>query len=256
MRSASRIVDSRWAMTSAVRPRKRVLERVLDVRLVLVVEVAGGLVEDHDRRVLQQQPRDRQALLLAAAHPVAALADHGVVAVGQRGDHVEDARAVGTPRRARPRVASGLAYSRLAPIVSWNRCGSWLTTPIAARNDSCVSSRTSWPSTRTAPPVTSYSRGTSDASLVLPDPDAPDQRHGLARLDDERDVLEHITIGIGASECTRRLERRHGDRGGRRVAEPDVVELDATDGVDEIDRARPVDDRLPGRRAPRTRARS
>ncbi len=53
----------------------RVVERRLDVCLVLVVEMARRLVEDHDRRVLEQQPGDGQALLLAAAHPVAALAD-------------------------------------------------------------------------------------------------------------------------------------------------------------------------------------
>jgi hypothetical protein len=67
------------------------IERVLHVRLVLVVEVARGLVQDHDRRVLQQQAGDGQALLLATAHAIPAFADHGVVAVGQLGDHLVDA---------------------------------------------------------------------------------------------------------------------------------------------------------------------
>ena len=58
-------------------------------------------------------------------------------------------------------------------MVSWNRWGSWLTMPMAARSDSCVRSRTSMPSTRTAPLVTSYSRGTSWESVVLPAPDGP-----------------------------------------------------------------------------------
>ena len=93
MRSASRMVVSRWAITSAVRPTQRLFECGLHVGLVLVVEVAGGLVEDDHDRVLQQQPGDRQPLLLAAAEPIAALADHGVVAVGQRRDHVVDAGA-------------------------------------------------------------------------------------------------------------------------------------------------------------------
>ena len=51
--------------------------------LVLGVEVAGGLVEDHDGRVLQQHAGDGQALLLAAGEAVAPLADDRVEAVGQ-----------------------------------------------------------------------------------------------------------------------------------------------------------------------------
>ena len=43
----------------------------------------------------------------------------------------------------------------LITIVSWNRCGSWLTTPMASRSECWVRSRTSWPSTSRAPPVTS-----------------------------------------------------------------------------------------------------
>ena len=44
---------------------------------------------------------------------------------------------------------------------------------MAARSESWVSWRTSTPSTNTAPPVTSWSRGISDASVVLPAPDGP-----------------------------------------------------------------------------------
>ena len=47
------------------------------------VEGAGGLVEDEDRRVAQDGAGDGEALLLAAGEAVAALADEGVVAVGQ-----------------------------------------------------------------------------------------------------------------------------------------------------------------------------
>ena len=43
-----------------------VAERFLHERFGLGVEVAGGFVEHHDRRVLEQQPRDGEALLLAA----------------------------------------------------------------------------------------------------------------------------------------------------------------------------------------------
>ncbi len=58
-------------------------------------------------------------------------------------------------------------------MVSWNRCASWVTTPIVSRNDCRVASRTSMPPTSTAPAVTSYTRGTSIAVVDLPAPDGP-----------------------------------------------------------------------------------
>ena len=64
----------------------------LDGLLGLRVEGARGLVEDEDGRVAQDGAGDREALLLAAGEPVAALADHGVVAVGQRQEVVVDLR--------------------------------------------------------------------------------------------------------------------------------------------------------------------
>ena len=67
------------------------VEGGLHMGLVVVVEMTGGLIEDHDRRVFQQQSRDGEPLLLAAAQPVAALTDHRVVSVGQGGDGVVDA---------------------------------------------------------------------------------------------------------------------------------------------------------------------
>ena len=51
------------------------LQLGLDRALVGRIERRGGLVEDQDRRVLQQRARDRHALLLAAAQLQAALAD-------------------------------------------------------------------------------------------------------------------------------------------------------------------------------------
>ena len=51
------------------------LQRLLDLRLGRRVERAGRLVEDQDRRVLQQRPGDGEALALAARKRDAALAD-------------------------------------------------------------------------------------------------------------------------------------------------------------------------------------
>ena len=71
-----------------VRPDLESIERLLDQPLRLVVERARGLVEEQDRRVLEDGPGDRHALALAArqAHP--AVADDRVVALGQGADEV------------------------------------------------------------------------------------------------------------------------------------------------------------------------
>ena len=69
----------------------RMVERRLDERLVLVVEVTRRLVEHHDAGVLEQQSGDREALLLATGEPVAPLAHDRVVPIGQCGDRVVDA---------------------------------------------------------------------------------------------------------------------------------------------------------------------
>jgi hypothetical protein len=84
-------------------------QRRLDIGLGAAVERAGRLVEDQDRRVLDQGARDRDALLLAARELQAALADAGVEAVGERLDEAGDRGAargggdlVGNPAPSRP----------------------------------------------------------------------------------------------------------------------------------------------------------
>src|SRR5580704_9827899 len=56
---------------------------------------------------------------------------------------------------------------------SWKRWASWLTTPVAWLKLAKVTSRTSWPSMRTDPDVTSYRRDTKVERVVLPAPDGP-----------------------------------------------------------------------------------
>ena len=65
-RSASTTVDRRCAMISVVRPAERRRSAALDQALGAGVERRGRLVEDQDRRVLQDHARDRDPLLLAA----------------------------------------------------------------------------------------------------------------------------------------------------------------------------------------------
>jgi hypothetical protein len=80
-------------------------ERVLDQRFALGIERTGGLVEDQDRRVLQDRARDRDALALAAGELDAALPDQGVVALGQE---LDELGRVGEPRGAAHLGVAGL----------------------------------------------------------------------------------------------------------------------------------------------------
>ena len=71
-------------------------QRAVDLELALGVDRAGGVVEHEDARVDEQGAGDGDALALTARQRVAALADDGVVAVGQLQDEVVRA---GCPRR-------------------------------------------------------------------------------------------------------------------------------------------------------------
>src|SRR5437899_9918140 len=70
------------------------IEGGADGRLADRVQVRGGLVEDQDRRVLQERARDREALPLAARQPRAALAHDAVEPPPQRRDELRERRAV------------------------------------------------------------------------------------------------------------------------------------------------------------------
>ena len=83
--------------------------------------MGGRLIQDDHARVGQQQPGDGQPLPLAAGQPIAALPDHGVEPVRQRGDQGVQA---GPPQRVPQvvvRCASGPASSRFSRTDSWNR---------------------------------------------------------------------------------------------------------------------------------------
>ena len=72
------------------------LQRLLNRSLGLRVHARGRLVQDEDARVVQDRPRDRHALALAARKGVSPLTHHGVIAVLQLADEVVG---VGGPRR-------------------------------------------------------------------------------------------------------------------------------------------------------------
>ena len=105
-RSAAAAWVSRCATTSVVRPRVAAAADCLEVPGARAARLGGGLVEDRDRRVAQHQPGQRQLLRLGRGQLVAAFADHGVEAVGQRAHPVAARRRCPAPppprRRWRP----------------------------------------------------------------------------------------------------------------------------------------------------------
>ena len=223
---------------------QRLVERPLDRELRLGVEVRGRFVEDHDRRVLQQEPRDREALLLAARHPVPALADDGVETVGQRLDEIPDAGALRAPGAGRRRSRRRRAKRRFARMVSWKRCGSCGTSPIAAWTDA----------EREVAHVVAV-----DAHRALPRRRRPGARasRSWSCPRPTRRPGRRSSPGSITSETSRRVQSLGSSAPGvpgassdssdtsrpGRVAEPHVVELDPALGVDEVDGAGPVGDR-------------
>ena len=88
--------------------------------LVDRVEMRGRLVEDQDRRILEEGARDRDALALAAAEAGAALADRRVEAIRQGGDELAQ-RGMLIAACSSASVASGRAIRMLARSVSLKR---------------------------------------------------------------------------------------------------------------------------------------
>ena len=64
----------------------QVFQGRLNFALGFGIDRGGGFVEDQDARVDQQRAGDRDALAFAAGEGLAALADEGIVAVGQLQD--------------------------------------------------------------------------------------------------------------------------------------------------------------------------
>jgi hypothetical protein len=165
----------------------------LHERLVLGVEVTGRLVEDHDRRALEQHAGDRDPLLLSAREAIAALADDRVVSLGE-----PSLLWIGRRRGFRLWVACVGPRWAVVDHGSWKRCGSCAHDRRSQQR--CVSVRTS---RRRAPPVASYRREPA-ASVIF----QPDGRATSLPGSTTRHMVEHLDAG----------ERRGRDAavGGRR----------------------------------------
>ena len=120
----------------------------------LGVDGTGGVVEEEDPRVAEQCPGEGDPLALAAGQRESPLADHRVVAVGSALDEsCAPARAGGGLDLVVGGV--GAAEGDVRGTEAENRKLSSKTTPIWRRSDALVTSRTSWPSNRTAPELAS-----------------------------------------------------------------------------------------------------
>ena len=87
---APRLADRREAVGDHDRraPREQAPQARLDAPLGVQVDVRGRLVEDQDARVGDQRAREGDQLALAGGELRAALADLGVIALGQLGDEL------------------------------------------------------------------------------------------------------------------------------------------------------------------------
>ena len=88
MRSACMMVESRCAITSVVRPLQSSAIASCTWRSDSESSAGGRLVEQDDRRILDQRARDLDALALPAGELQAVLADRRVVALRERHDEV------------------------------------------------------------------------------------------------------------------------------------------------------------------------
>ena len=88
---AVRVADRRKTVrngenrTARHHPVQRLLHELFSHR----IERARRFVENQDRRILENRPRDRHTLLLAAGEPESLVADLGVVTVGMAPVHNE-----------------------------------------------------------------------------------------------------------------------------------------------------------------------
>ncbi len=130
-------------------------DRLLHVTLGFRIQRRGRLVEQDDRRILDQRARDRDALALAAGQLHAMLADRRIVAGGKAEDEVvrmrglgggDDLRFAGAEPAERDVVADGAAEQLhdLADIGD-----------LPAQRARATPSAMSWPSIRMRPESTS-----------------------------------------------------------------------------------------------------
>ena len=230
------------------------VEGPLDGGLGLAVEVRGRLVEDDDRRRLEQQPGDREPLPLAAGEPVAAVADDRVDAVGQGAHQVRDlGRLQGVPHLEVGGAGPGVEQVGADRVVEHVGVLGDVADDVLQGLQRHVAYVVPADAHRAGLGVVQPGDQVRDRGLA--GTGRTDQRDHVAALGDEVDVGEHLTVVAGLL-AGHHLERGERDLVGPRVAERDVLELEA-DRRSAAARSRPASPRsATAGRAPRRPARS
>ena len=195
-------------------PDHDVAQAVQNGALGARVDAGQRVVEHQHARLAGDGAGERQALLLAAREGDAALADDGVVAVREGvevGGDAGDLRGAPHDRVGRV-VGASTPKAMLSRIEVENRNGSCGTKPMAPRSCASGSSRTSRPSSSTAPSLTSNRRGSSCTSELLPAPVRPTIASFWPGSMRERDVGR---APDGRCRAADRRRRRRGTRCGR-----------------------------------------
>ncbi len=202
--------------------------------------MGGGLVENHDRRLLEQQPRDRQPLLLTAGEPVATVPDDRVEAVGQRPHNgCNHGRLHRRPHLLLARLGTGVDEVRPDRVVEQMRILGDNAHGVAQRSQGDVADVMAADPDRPGPRV--VHPGHQLADRRLPGAGRPHQGHQLTGCDAERDVMQD-GFGYPPVEDGHRLQRRQRHLVRGRVTEADVVEFDRRRPARQVDRIRPVGD--------------
>ena len=200
-------------------PRQQRPERVLNERLALRVERAGRLVQDEDRRVLQDRARDRHALALAARELDAALADERLVAGRQR---LDELRRVGELRGALHFGVGRVGPSDTDVIGDAPVEHRRVLRHVADRRPkrACGDATMLCPPTRISPASTSAKRSSSRVSVVLPPPERPTRPDLLARARCRARSVEQQRLCGGVAEAARCAARRWRRRGANASTVP------------------------------------
>jgi hypothetical protein len=188
--------------------------------------VGGGLVQDDDRRRLEQQPGQGHALLLAAGQPVAAVAGHGVETRRQRGDQIPDPS--GPARLDQFRLGgTGSGVGQVGPDRVVEQVG-------VLRDDADRVVQRLQGHVPHVMPVDPHGAGgdvvqpgheVSDRGL--PGSGRADQRGELSGRSTKAHLVQdqRVAGGLRRGQCDR-FQRGQRDLAGGRVAEADVIELD------------------------------
>ena len=208
IRSASRIVETRWATITTVASRGHRPQRRPQPGVGGQVERGERVVEEVDLGPADHRPGDGEPLPLAAGDVGAALGDRR--RRGRRASRATKSRGLGD-LAARPR--SPRRWRRACRSAGWRRRCRRRGRPAAAPGRSATTAARGRGRGRRrrrparAPPVASKSRGTRLTRVRLAGAGRADDRDGLARARRRGDVAQDRRLGAGIGEARRRRGR-------------------------------------------------